>query len=131
MRNIYTATPTAASDGGATSTVEDLIKFIQALKENKLINEDMTKKILTPYVIDEKSNGFRDYVWKYGYANYYLLDKDGSIVRGGHTGEEYGVSSRLYYYPSFGIDVVILSNVGFSAGKLGWEIHDLLVKEAL
>lgn len=66
IRNIYTATPTAASDGGATSTVEDLIKFIQALKNYKLINKEMTEKILTPYVIDQESNGFRDYVWKYG-----------------------------------------------------------------
>ncbi len=131
MRNIYTATPTAASDGGATSTVEDLIKFIQALREDKLINEEMTKKMLTPYVIDEESNGFRGYVWKYGYANYYLLDKDENIVRGGHTGEEYGVSSRLYYYPSLRINVAILGNVGFSAGKLGWEIHDLIIKELL
>ena len=128
MRNIYTATPTAASDGGATSSAEDLIKFIQGLKENKLINKELTKKVLAPYVIDEESNGFRDYVWKYGYANYYLIDKDENIVRGGHTGEEYGVSSRLYYYPSLGIDVVILGNVGFSAGKLGWEIHDLIIK---
>jgi len=129
MRNIYTATPTAASDGGATSSAEDLIKFIQGLKENKLINKELTKRILAPYVIDEESNGFRDYIWKYGYANYYLLDKDENIVRGGHTGEEYGVSSRLYYYPSLGIDVVILGNVGFSAGKLGWEIHDLIIKK--
>lgn len=128
MRNIYTATPTAASDGGAISTAEDLIKFSQALRESKLINEELTKKMLTPHVFEVESYG---YVWKYGYANNLLLDQEENIVRGGHTGEEYGVSGRLFYYPSLGIDVVILGNVGFTAGKLGWEIHDLLVKELL
>lgn len=127
LRNIYTTTPTPASDGGATSTAEDLIKFIQGLRHNKLLNEENTRKILTPYVIDEESNGFRNYIWKYGYANNILLDEYERIVRGGHTGEEYGVSSRVYYYPSLGIDIVILSNVGFSAGKVGWAIHDLLI----
>lgn len=128
LRNIYMTTPTAGPDGGATSTVGDLIKFIQALREGKLLGEEMTRKMLVPYVLDQESNGFRNYTWKYGYANAYLLDNDENIVRGGHTGEEYGVSGRLYYYPSRGIDVAILSNIGLTAGKLGWEFHDLITE---
>lgn len=58
----------------------------------------MTKKILKPQVLDEDSNGFRDYIWKYGYANWFILDNNDNAIRGGHTGEEYGVSCRLYYY---------------------------------
>lgn len=125
FRNIYTATPTAGSDGGATTTAEDLITFIHTLQKGDLLSKEMTKKILSPYVIDEESNGFRDYIWKYGYANYFLLDDD-NIIRGGHTGEEYGVSSRVYFYPNLGIDVAILGNEGFNAGKIGWDIHDVL-----
>lgn len=129
IRNIYTATPTAASDGGATSTVDDLMLFIEGLRHGLLLNDDMTNKLLTPYVIDEGSNGFRDYVWKYGYANYYLLDEEHHMVRGGHTGEEYGFSSRVYYYPQEDIHIIILGNEGFNAGKLGWAIHDMIIKK--
>lgn len=130
-RNIYTATPTAASDGGATSTASDLIHFIQSLRSREILGEDMTKKILTPHVLDEGSNGFRDYIWKYGYANWFILDKDNNVIRGGHTGEEYGVSCRLYYYPSLNIDVAILGNQGWCAGSLGWDIHDMIIKSRL
>ncbi len=129
MRNIYTATPTAASDGGATTTADDLMNFIEGLLHGLLLNKEMTMKLLTPYVIDEGSNGFRDYVWKYGYANYYLLDEHDNIVRGGHTGEEYGFSSRVYYYPEKDIHIVILGNEGFNAGTLGWAIHDIIIQE--
>jgi len=125
-RNIYTTTPEAASDGGATSTAEDLVKFIQTLRNNGLLSEKMTKEILSPHVLDEKSNGFRKYIWKYGYGNYFILDNEENVVRGGHPGEEYGVSCRLYYYPKSNIDVVILGNQGLCAGSIGWAIHDMI-----
>ncbi|WP_130807472.1 serine hydrolase domain-containing protein [Senegalia massiliensis] len=130
-KNIYTATPVPASDGGATSTAYDLISFVQSLRATKILGEDMANKILMPYVLDEGSNGFRDYVWKYGYGNWFILDKDNNVIRCGHTGEEYGVSCRLYYYPSFNIDVVILGNQGWCSGDLGWEIHDMIIKSKL
>lgn len=41
----------------------------------------MTKKILTPQVLDEDSNGFRDYIWKYGYANWFILDNNDNVIR--------------------------------------------------
>ena len=130
-RNIYTTTPTAASDGGATSTAFDLIDFIQSLRSRELLSEFMTKKILTPQVLDEGSNGFREYTWKYGYANWFILDNNNNVIRGGHTGEEYGVSCRLYYYPSLNIDVAILGNQGWCAGSLGWVIHDMIMKQSI
>lgn len=127
--NIYLTTPSAASDGGAVSTAEDLMKFIDDLRKGKLLSSEMTQKILDPHVLDEDSNGARGYVWKYGYANWFILDDNDNIVRGGHPGEEYGVSARLYYYPSNGIDVVILANLGLCASSIGWQIHDFIMEE--
>ncbi len=127
-RNIYTTTPTAASDGGATSTASDLINFIQLLRGGKILGEDMTKKMLIPHILDKISEG---YIWKYGYANWFILDENNNIIRGGHTGEEYGISCRLYYYPSLNIDVVILGNQGWCSGSLGWDIHDMIMKYML
>lgn len=128
MKNIYTMTPRPASDGGATSTVSDLLTFSKALRNNALLNRENSKLVLEPKVLDQDSDGFRDYTWKYGFANWFLLEDD-KVIRYGHTGEEFGVSARLYYYPEKDIDVVLLGNQGFCTGSVGWDIHDLIMKK--
>lgn len=126
MKNIFTMTPKPASDGGASSTVKDLLTFSRALRNNQLLNAEYTKLILEPKVLDQDSDGFRGYTWQYGFANCFLLEND-KIVRYGHTGEEFGVSARLYYYPEKDIDVILLANQGFCTGSVGWDIHDLIL----
>lgn len=126
-RNIYSTTPEAAADGGATSTVDDLNRFSRALREGQLLSEKFTQEMLTPKVL-ERAEKLRGYTWKYGYANFFLLDDSNEIVRWGHTGEEDGVSCRLYYYPRKNLDVIILGNQSWCAGTLAWEIHDLILK---
>ena len=127
-KNIYTMTPLPSADGGATSTLGDLIRFSQALRKGELMSKKMTALFLKPHVLDQDSDGFRDYQWKYGFANWFLLKED-QVVRMGHTGEEFGVSARLYYYPQEEIDVVLLGNQGFCTGSLGWKIHEMIVEE--
>ncbi len=124
-RNIYSTTPQAAADGGATASAADLVRFSQALRGGRLLSAHSTQAILTPRV-DERAEHTRGYRWQYGYGNLFLLDGDGRIVRWGHTGEEDGVSGRLFYYPTRNLDVVILSNQSWSSGELGWQIHDLI-----
>jgi len=129
-KNIYSTTPSAAADGGATSTAVDLITFSQALRNGLLLSTEMTQEILVPKVLSNKEL-FRGYTWKYGYSNYFILDQNEKNVRWGHTGEEDGVSCRLYYYPKENLDVVILANQNWCAGSLGWKIHDLIIETTL
>jgi CubicO group peptidase (beta-lactamase class C family) len=124
-KNIYLTTPDAAADGGATSTVEDLSRFFQALRANLFLSPSMTQAMLTPHVRQDEVN-FRGYTWMYGYANIILLDQTGQIVRYGHTGEEEGISCRLIHYPQVQLDLIILGNQSGCAGRLAWEIHDLI-----
>jgi CubicO group peptidase (beta-lactamase class C family) len=126
-RNIYSVTPEAAADGGGTSTVDDLNRFSQALRGGGLLSVEMTQEMLTPQVLAEEKP-FRGYTWKYGYANMFILDEADRIVRWGHTGEEDGVSCRLYYYPERDLDVIILANRSWCAGSLAWEVHDLILE---
>ncbi|MEO1295566.1 MAG: serine hydrolase [Cyanobacteria bacterium J06636_16] len=128
QKNIYLATPEAAADGGATSTAEDLHRFAHALRQGQLLSADMTSAMLTPKVLEDDEM-FEGYIWKYGYGNHFLLDEQDQIVRWGHTGEEEGISCRLYYYPKENVDVILLGNQSNCAGKLAWEIHDLIVGE--
>lgn len=125
-KNIYSTTPEAAADGGATSTAADLVKFSQALRNGQLLSGKMTQQMLTPKVV-ERDEALRGYNWKYGYGNNFILDQDQQMVRWGHPGEEDGVSCRLYYYPKENVDVVILANQSWGAGSLAWEIHDLVL----
>ena len=124
-KNVYSTTPEAAADGGATSTAGDLIRFSQALRQGSLLSIPMTEGILTPKV-QQNDQRFRGHTWMYGYGNMFILDDADQIVRYGHTGEEDGASCRLYYYLEQNLDVVILANQSWAAGDLAWEIHDLI-----
>ena len=126
-KNIYSTTPEAAADGGATSTAADLVRFAQALRDGLLLSPEMTDAMLTPRVMQHDER-YRGYAWKYGYGNNFLLDESDNVVRWGHTGEEDGASCRLYCYPQQGLDVAILGNQSWCAGDLAWQIHDLIVK---
>ena len=126
-KNIYSTTPEPVADGGASSTAADLVRFSQALRSERLLAADMTREMLSPKVLANEDQ-FRGYVWKYGYANYFILDQAEKVVRWGHTGEEDGVSCRLYYYPQQELDVIILGNQSWCAGALGWSIHDLILE---
>ena len=124
-KNIYAVTVGPAADGGPTSTVDDLIRFAQALRNGTLLSPALTQEMLTPQVQQDEEN-YRGYTWMYGYGNIFLLDENGQVVRWGHTGKEDGISCRLYRYPQEKMDVVILGNQSWCAGRLGWEIHDLI-----
>ncbi|MFI8369925.1 serine hydrolase domain-containing protein [Streptomyces sp. NPDC085466] len=124
--NHYATTPGAAADGGATCTAADLTAFAHALRHGRLLDEETTRLALTPQVpeYDEKVRGYR---WMYGFGLTHLLDDEDAVVRWGHTGEEDGVSARLYHYPRHDLDVALLGNVSWSAGDLGWAIHGAIV----
>jgi CubicO group peptidase (beta-lactamase class C family) len=126
QRNIYSTTPQAAADGGATSTLNDLFQFSKAIRAGLTIAPELADEFLTPQV-QQFENTFRNYFWYYGYANNFLLNEQQEIIRWGHTGEEDGVSCRLFYFPRQDVDAIILGNQSWCAGKLGWEIHDLIL----
>ena len=126
-KNIYSTTPEAAADGGATCTADDLCRFSRALREGQLLSAEWTQEMLTPNVL-ERAERLRGYISKYGYGNFFLLDDSEHIVRWGHTGEEDGVSCRFYHYPKQNLDLAILGNQSWCAGGLAWEIHTLILE---
>ncbi|MEV8592775.1 serine hydrolase domain-containing protein [Streptomyces sp. NPDC052012] len=123
--NHCATTPAAAADGGATCSAADLTAFAHALRTGRLLGAEFTRLALTPQV-DERPEKVRGYRWRYGFGLTHLLDDEGDVVRWGHTGEEDGASARLYHYPHLDVDVAVLGNVSWSAGELGWAVHDAL-----
>lgn len=124
-KNIYSTTPEAAADGGAVATAVDLWQFSTALRNGRLLSPTSTQAMLKPHVSqsDEPMSG---YLWQYGFGNEFVFRTTGELLRWGHTGEEDGVSCRLYHYPAQALDVIILGNQSWCAGSLGWELHDLI-----
>jgi CubicO group peptidase (beta-lactamase class C family) len=124
-KNIYSATAGPAADGGATSTLDDLVRFSRALRGGKLFAKELVESMLTPKVAADTEAPR----WMYGFGCFLLLDADSKIVRWGHTGEEDGVSCRLNYYPTLNLDVVILGNQSSCAGKVMLDVHELVTEE--
>lgn len=88
----------------------------------------MTQRMLKPSVPwGNGSVAFKGYVWGHGNGLMFNSRGDGSIVRYGHTGEEVGVSGRIYHYPERNLDLVVLGNISESTGDLCWQIHDRIV----
>lgn len=110
--------------GGGYSTCHDLLNFCQALLQNKLLNPDLTKKVLTPYINLGTKNGQTLY---YGYG-FQIMDFGDGHLRYGHGGAFAGVSARVDMYPWVNITAVILSNYDEPAAhQIANEIGKLVV----
>lgn len=123
--NIYDLTIEGGSDGGSTSTADDLVRFSHLLRRGciigrLLLDEMLSSKVEMPF---SPQLGYR---WWYGYGVEIVTDMDGQIIRWGHGGEEAGVSCRLHHYPKFGLDVAIMGNATECAGPLAMRIGEII-----
>jgi CubicO group peptidase (beta-lactamase class C family) len=123
-KNIYSTTAGGAADGGATSTLDDLVRFSRALRSGKLCSKESAESMLTPKV-DAGNEGAG---WMYGFGCFILLGDNLEILRWGHTGAEDGVSCQLAYYPKHKLDIVILGNQTGGAGRVLLDIHELIME---
>jgi CubicO group peptidase (beta-lactamase class C family) len=122
-RNIYSTTAGGAGDGGSTCTVDDLARFMRALRAGKIVSKESARAMLSPKV-DASSE---DAGWAYGYGCFISVGERGEVIRWGHTGEEDGVSCRVDYFPAQKLDVVILGNQSGGAGRVLADIHDVIM----
>lgn len=123
-KNIYSATAGGAADGGATSTLDDLVRFSRTLRQGKLCAKESVESMLAPKV-DAGNEGVG---WMYGFGCFILLYDNAKILRWGHTGAEDGVSCQLAYYPKHKMDIVILGNQTGGAGRVLLDIHELIME---
>lgn len=102
--NIFIHVVRGGPAGGGYSTVEDLLKFDRALRENKLIEPQMKEQLFTA---KPELNALE---YGYGFAI------DASTHSFGHQGGFAGISSTLKMYQNVDYTVVILSN--YSNGSI-------------
>jgi CubicO group peptidase (beta-lactamase class C family) len=90
------------SAGGGYSTVEDLQKFAEALREHKLLDAQHTEMLTT----GKADTGGGD---KYAYG---FMDRTSGGIRSyGHGGGAPGMNGELAVYPQSGYVVAVLANL--------------------
>jgi CubicO group peptidase (beta-lactamase class C family) len=125
--NVYSIPINGAPDGGAFVTAEDLLSFMRALREGKLLSEKMTKAILKPQVNECEKEGKS---WQYSYGMWFLSTEAG-LMRMGLSGDDPGLGAISYYYPKHNIEVVILSNMSEAIYDLIIPINDMVMKSEI
>ncbi|MBU5593036.1 beta-lactamase family protein [Clostridium sp. MSJ-4] len=125
--NVYSIPTYGAPDGGAFVTAEDLMIFMRALREGKLLSEEMSKAILTPQVTESEKDGK---YFQYSYGIWFLSKEDG-VIRMELSGDDPGLEAMAFYYPKHNIELVILSNMDNSAYALTRIINEMVINSEI
>jgi CubicO group peptidase (beta-lactamase class C family) len=112
--NVFSHVMRGGPQGGGYSTVEDLLKFDQALRSGKLIRTE-TLKILTSPKPELNSP-------KYGYG--FKIDSKQNIA--GHGGGFTGINSNLDMYLGNGWSAIVMSNYSYGAIPVQSKMRQLI-----
>ncbi len=110
--------------GGGFSTVEDLLKFADALRSNKLLDAKSTELVLAGRIDRDDEQGGR---YGYGFAEDTVNGK--RVV--GYAGAFPGVDGVFDIYPDLGYTVVVLSNYDPpSAQRVAYQLREMITQHA-
>ncbi len=110
--NIFMHVIKGGPAGGGYSTVGDLLKFANALREGRLVGKDYVKLLTTPKPELNSPN------YGYGFGV--------NTETFGHTGGFPGISSELAMFVNSDYAAVVLSNYGFGAQTVTGKIRGLV-----
>lgn len=114
--NIYSIPVVGGGDGGVFVTEEDMDKLWRGLLNFKILNKDITKKMLTPHV-------YVNYDVYYGYG-IWIIKREEGIYKYYLTGSDPGVTFMSAIYPEKDTVVNILGNKEFSNFELSKKIEE-------
>jgi len=112
--NIFMHVMRGGPAGGGYSTVEDLVRFAEALKAGKLVSPATFELMTTPKP-EVNSPG-------YGYG--FSVDPETKVV--GHSGGFPGISSNLDIFKGTGYVAVVMSNYGGGSQPVVEKIRTLV-----
>lgn len=110
--NIFMHVIKGGPAGGGYSTVGDLLKFANALREGKLVGKEYVKTLITPKPELNSPN------YGYGFGT--------NPETFGHTGGFPGISSELVMFVNSDYAAVVLSNYGFGSQTVTGKIRGLV-----
>lgn len=118
-QNIYSYPPIGSPDAGAFVTASDLLRFLSAVREGELLNEELTEEFFTPQVEHDPGT-------MYGFGLEFDMNEDGTVRSFYKEGVNPGASGILRHYVAEELDVVVLSNAEDGAWDVILEIDERL-----
>ncbi len=116
INNIFKHVIRGGPAGGGFSTVEDLLRFDQALRDHKLLNPEYTEMVWSAKPeISSPDYGF-------GFS----VDREGDERIVGHSGGFSGINSNLDMFLDSGYTAAVMSNHDHGAQPIQHEIRRLL-----
>ena len=112
--NIFMHVMRGGPQGGGYSTVEDLLRFDQALRSGKLVSPAMFKTLTTPKPELKSPN--------YGYG----FGVDTQAGTAGHSGGFPGINSELTMYLNSGWTAIVMSNYSRAAQPVARKMESLI-----
>lgn len=119
--NVFAIPVVGGPDGGAFTTAHDLDKFWTALFENRLLSNDIAKRMLTPQ-IEAKSEGEGKH---YGYGVWMNADRD-SVESYFVEGWDPGVAMISEVFPEKRVRITIIGNSNYPAFQVHQSIKDAM-----
>jgi len=119
--NVFLHVIRGGPSGGGYSTVGDLLRFDQALRNHILLNEASVEALWKDRVDFLPAPGSR-----YGYG--FIVKRYGGTRIVGHAGAFPGLSSQLDMYPDLGYTVVVMSNVDQGAVVVASKLREWIIQ---
>lgn len=95
--------------GGMYSTVNDIIKFGNAIINHTLINDDTYEHMVQHHSLEKVNNGYG-----FGFFLYGGKEKESSVI--GHSGSQSGSSTQFFVIPSSKTVIIMMANTA-GAGR--------------
>ena len=118
--NLYAIPARGQPDGGAFTTASDMVRFLDAFREGRLVGPAWVDEMLRSRVRDEREGT------SYGLA--WWLSGQGTRRWVGHPGGDPGYVARVRWYPETGVRLVVLANRSNRAGPAAALAENLLVR---
>ena len=111
----------AAGNGGVWSSVEELLKYEEAIQKNSFLSKqsvELSRTIFSPSNWKGKIASFIGYCW--------FIQKEGSLQLIGHNGDQGGFRAAYWVVPEKNIFIAIISNGSHELSIVKQKILDLL-----
>jgi CubicO group peptidase (beta-lactamase class C family) len=115
-----------SSQGGAFSTLGDLLRFSLALRGGRLVSPQTLDLLTSEKTVARKFDAGQT-LWGYGFE----LEKIDNQRVIGHGGGDFGISSALRWYPDLGnYTVVILSNYDRGGILTDVKLKEMIIRKS-
>ncbi len=115
---------TLKGNGGINSTQEDMLKWYQALKSNKVLSKALVEKMTTPYILEYE--GETSY-YAYGWVVFQTPRNTPMIAHDGSNGTFF---YDYRWFPNKDVLIIYATNAFTSKiGSIGWTVDKMLFNE--